>query len=451
MRLMIYALLALAPMPFASARPTWQWMWVAFVGLLVLVHLGRNWKHPVPSHPRAISASMGLVLVFVAWGFFQAFAGVGATHDFGSPLVNQELVALGTISIAPQKTMTTTMGFFSHLAFFGLVFAYASRRVKTVHLIRFCGIVVALYAGYGFISFVSGNEYVLWYRREPFVNSLTSSFINRNSFAAFAGLGLQCLLAYAYFWMQDELAERRTGRELVRHVLETLLAKAWWLPLAIILTAIAILLTNSRAGFATATAATVLLLLMSPNKYQRSKTIWKPLIQYSFFAAIAVGLFWLSGDLLESRLQQNVGFDFRFKIYPIVMDIVAEQPLTGFGLGTFEDLFRMHQDFLFDRFMIRAHNDYLELAMSAGIPATVLIVLAPVILVVFLVRRLRFGAQYRAFIALGITSSLQIGLHSLVDFPLQIPAISYLWCAILASSVALAYRCELAAKSAANR
>ncbi len=34
MRTIIYGLLALAPLPFASARPAWQWLWVVVISAL---------------------------------------------------------------------------------------------------------------------------------------------------------------------------------------------------------------------------------------------------------------------------------------------------------------------------------------------------------------------------------------------------------------------------------
>ncbi len=444
MRTMIYGLLALAPLPFASARPSWQWLWVAVVGALVFLYVIKNWHHRGRKVPRSLSLAFWLGGLFVAWGFAQISSLFDGSLGVSIKAVDQLIADLGSISVAPHKTISNATFFLSHGAFFWLVFAYCDRRIRSVQLLRFCGIVVALYAVYGFIIFVSGNESVLWYKKWASFGSLTSTFVNRNSFAAFAGLGLQCLIAYAYYWLQDELMEGRTGRELYRHVIETVIARAWWLPLGIVLTAIAILLTNSRGGFGSVAIAVFLLILLSSSSYQRVRSVFRRFFGSVTVLAMVVGLFALSGEMLESRLQMDTTFDQRFIVYPLVVEAIMDRPLTGFGLGTFDDVFRIYRDQNVTIYFDRAHNDYLELAVTAGIPAAAMLVLAFVNFVAFLIGRLKFGAQHRAFIALGITSSIQLGLHSLVDFPLQIPAISYMWCAILAASVALAHRCEKA-------
>jgi len=317
-----------------------------------------------------------------------------------------------------------------------------------VNFIRFCGVICALYAAYGFIVFVSGNDTILWFERWTGSNaSLTSTFVGRNGFAAYTGIGLQCLIAYAVFWTQDELAEGRTGRELYRHVLETMLTKAWWLPLAILVLAVAILLTNSRAGFGSVALAIVLFFIISPNRYGVKNIGWKSLAQVAIMVAIGIGVFSLSGEVLEQRLQGDAGLDMRFLAFPLIIDTILDRPFAGFGLGTFDEVFRLYRDETILGNFTRAHNDYLELAMTAGIPAAILLVTSILILVFILCGSLKYGNQYRSFIALGITVSVQLGLHSLLDFSLQKPAVSYLWCAVIAASLAIAYRCKRTAPS----
>lgn len=442
MRIFLYGLLALAPLPFASARPSWQWVWVVSVGLTALWYLFKNRYHTGKKIPKGVLLALWLGGLFVAWGYVQALPlfgeGLGVTNESADRLLSE----LVSISVDPQKTISNAVFYLSHGVFFWLVFSFCDRRTKALKLLRFCGLVVALYAVYGFVVFVSGNDTILWFQKWANQNSLTSTFVNRNSFAAFAGLGLQCFIAYAYFWIQDELIESRSGKELYRHVIETMVTNTWWLPLGIVLTAIALLLTNSRAGFGSVAIACFLLLLLLPNHYQRSRSIALWLAGYGMVMALAIGLFSLSGGVLETRLQAGAPFDQRLEAYSLVIEAIRDRPLTGFGLGTFDDVFRSYRDETITIYFDRAHNDYLELAMTAGIPATIMLMIAFFLLLNFLIRRLDLGLQYRSFIALGITTTVQLGLHSAVDFPLQIPAISYMWCAIMAASLAVANRCK---------
>lgn len=387
------------------------------------------------------------ISVFILWGFVQALLPIGIVGSTGVPAADNILEAKGLISLDPALTIKVTVSFLSHMLFFVLVYELCSRRQKVVNLVRFCGAVVAVYAAYGFIVYVSGNDTILWYKKWWTYNSLSGTFLNRNSFAAFAGLGLQSLIAYAFFWAQDELAEGRTGRELYRHVVETMLTKAWWLPLAILIVAIALLLSNSRGGFGSVALAVFFLFVLSPNNYSQRRSSWKSVLGAAGIVAVSIVLFALSGDILEQRLQADAGLDERFDVFPLVIEGILDRPITGYGLGTFDDVFRLYQGENIVKYYDRAHNDYLEIAFTAGIPAAALLVTALFALFFFLIGSLKYGNQYRPFIALGITVMLQLGLHSLVDFSLQKPGVSYMWVAIIAASVAIAYRCRRAAEA----
>jgi len=442
MRFLIYGLIVLAPLPFASARPVWQWLWVVTVGAMAIVHLFNTARAPTVTWPLSILWAFSLVGIFALWGFSQALLPVGDVASIGVLPVDQLLAQSGKVSVDPTKTITNAIFYLSHFVFFVLVYVFSTKRAKAVQLILFCGIIVCIYAAYGFIVFVSGDETILWLEKRASIGALTSTFVNRNSFAAFAGLGLQCLIAYAYFWAQAVLPKGQIGQELNQHNLETILTKVWWLPLAIILTATALLLTHSRAGFLSVMIAVFMLLVLSPSSYRRVGRNWSTLFGAIIAVAIVVGLFSLSGKVLESRLMLDTNFDQRLSVYPIILDAIADRPLTGFGLGTFDNVFRIYRDETISLYFDRAHSDYLELALTAGILATALIIVTITVLLGFLASSLSVGIQYRSFIALGITTTIQLALHSLVDFSLQIPAVSYMWCAILAVSAALAAKCK---------
>lgn len=104
-----------------------------------------------------------------------------------------------------------------------------------------------------------------------------------------------------------------------------------------------------------------------------------------------MGLSAIRGETLEQRLQLDTAFEQRFDVYPLIVEAIMDRPLTGFGLDTFDDVFSIYRDENITVWFDRAHNDYLELAMTAGIPAAALI-LAFIVVVAFLVGRLSLGA-----------------------------------------------------------
>lgn len=443
-RFFLYLILALSPLPFASARPAWQWFWVVVVGLASVWYFFSGIRKISKDSLSPILLPVALVLAFVGWGFVQSIGFGWGLAGTGIEVVDSILIANGAISVDQGATVSNATFYLSHLVFFILVYLACSRRQYCVEILRFCGVCVAVYAAYGFIIYVSGNDTILWFKKWSSYGALTSTFVNRNGFAAFAGVGLQCLIAYAIFWSFEELTDRRTGREKIRHVLETMLTKAWWLPIAIFLTGSALLLTSSRAGFASVAIGVFLLLVISPNRYGQKVNLVKTGLLGAVVLGLAVAVFSLSGDMLDQRFQADASLDQRFVAYPYIWEAILDRPLVGFGLGTFEDVFRFYRGPDVTQYFDRGHSDYLELAMTAGIPGTLVFFVACMLPVMTLVRSLKYGVQYRSLIAVGITVSVQLVLHSLVDFSLQMPAISYMVCAVLAASLALSYRCRLA-------
>ena len=445
MRFLLYALIAASPFFLASNRLPLQWFWVMWTAILAIPLIMRSGKKGVSITEKPILFPIVMASLFIFWGCIQAFVPTGSYMSYGTDSVDSILSESGVVSAIPSATMTNVAYFWSHLVVFIAAYAFCDRRFYGTHLIRFCAVVGAGYALYGFIAFAAGNEYVLWFEKSPSDFSLTSTFISRNSYAAYAGLSLQCLIAYAFFWTQKEIAEGRTGRERARQVLEALITRAWWLPLAIFIVATALILTNSRAGFGSVAIAVLTLILLSPNNFTAERqTKLKRVLPAIGLVILASVVFTISGEVLEARLQNTELDVLRSQAYETIALIIQDYPLTGTGLGTFQDVFLSYQPFAFTGFFDRAHSDHLEIIMTAGIPAALLIYAAFTYIAFQLFRALKFGLEYRSFIALGLGVLVQLGLHSFVDFSLQMPANSYLFVVILGASLAIAKRSEQA-------
>jgi O-antigen ligase len=150
----------------------------------------------------------------------------------------------------------------------------------------------------------------------------------------------------------------------------------------------------------------------------------------------------MAGDALARRMGSvATAFDDRLAVYSIVAEAIRSNPWTGFGLGAFEDLFPLYRDARagYGGVWNAAHNTYLELMASVGIPAA----LAFLGSIAIVAGRCAAGAIIRqkhatpALVATATTA--QLGLHSLFDFPLQIHAIALFYAAILGAGLAQAY------------
>lgn len=131
---------------------------------------------------------------------------------------------------------------------------------------------------------------------------------------------------------------------------------------------------------------------------------------------------WGTGASIETRVDY----------WSTSLRAIADQPLTGSGIGTFLPAFRRFEDpARVDRFYVNhAHNDYLELLIEAGLPAAILL------LGFFWWWGGRAAEAWRGPGATeekaAVVASAAILLHSLIDYPLRTAAIAALFAVCLA-------------------
>jgi hypothetical protein len=202
-----------------------------------------------------------------------------------------------------------------------------------------------------------------------------------------------------------------------------------------------ILVTGSRAGVAMGAVAIVAALLMSPVQAGSKRARWH---YFRLGAVILVPLLMTGAVLLFGRaiaIQRMISGSFeddpRFGEMPVIFSMIAEYMPVGTGFGSFEPLFRSFEpdSSLTQRYLNHAHNDLLELAITGGIFA--LIVLA-IVLAWWLRRTIvafrPYGdrSRHALFARAGSIMVLIVFLASLVDYPLRTPLMS----AIFAIAVA---------------
>jgi O-antigen ligase len=148
------------------------------------------------------------------------------------------------------------------------------------------------------------------------------------------------------------------------------------------------------------------------------------------------------GGTLDRIGQIDANYDLdeagRLTYWQVSLAMVAERPWQGFGYGNFEEAFAQHRD---ERFIDRvdmAHNTYIEHLVELGISATLLLYLGPLVLFLYCVRGLFVRRRNQVFPLAATGATVLVGLHALVDFSLQIPAIAVTYATLLGIGVAQA-------------
>lgn len=146
-----------------------------------------------------------------------------------------------------------------------------------------------------------------------------------------------------------------------------------------------------------------------------------------------VGLaIWVGRAVSVDRLfATNGNDDLRIQIFPTVREMIDLYWPWGTGLGTFKPVYRVHEtsSILMPMIMNHAHNDWLEVAMTAG-PAGVTILLVTVVL--WLLRLMIVYASRKSsnspyFGRLGLVVIGLFALASVSDYHIRTPSISCLF------------------------
>jgi tetratricopeptide (TPR) repeat protein len=225
----------------------------------------------------------------------------------------------------------------------------------------------------------------------PFEYSNVGPFRNRNNFATFVQLVLPLALYEAL----------RDRRKALSHAL---IAAAMYA---------SVIGVASRAGsiLVTLEVLAMAFFALSPRfraaGTARRALSWTGLLALAFAAVVG----W---DVLWNRFQAPDQFGGRRELIQASLPMAGERPWTGSGLGTWATVYPEYAvtDFGLDMFVNYAHSDWAEWAAEGGLPFLALL-LAVALWSVRLAIRFPWG--------LGVVS---VFCHSVVDFPMQRPALA---------------------------
>ncbi|GIW56085.1 MAG: hypothetical protein KatS3mg082_2489 [Nitrospiraceae bacterium] len=145
-----------------------------------------------------------------------------------------------------------------------------------------------------------------------------------------------------------------------------------------------------------------------------------------------------SNASIGSTPSSDLGPGGRIAAYTLALEMAGERPWLGHGYGSFEQAFLMHRDERFPLVFDKAHNTYLEHLVELGLPATIVLWLGPLVLWGHLVAGVFRRRRNQIFPLVGAAASLLVGLHALVDFSLQIPAVAVTFAVIFGAASAQA-------------
>jgi O-antigen ligase/polysaccharide polymerase Wzy-like membrane protein len=436
--LLLVTWLALAPFPYGAILPGASLILeICAFAIAVLALLTRPATHrfgagAIPVVAIAAVAAIGLLQLIpmsidglrrISPASAQAYADANAIlRMFGrNP-------ATPRISIAPSDTISTVLQALAYCAILTasmiLVSTRFRRRILTGALLT--SMVVHLV-----IAAVTNPS-----------DRLHGTFINPDHMAGYLEIGLA--FAFGVIW-----AEVLTNPERVKRIhdraerFERRFIPLVWRILVWAVIAAGIVLTRSRGGLLAAAVSTAILLLMALTRLQTGSMERRQRIRVLGAVAFSLGLLlviFTTGQAAILRFlasdPRDIGTDTRVEIWRGSVRAFHLFPNSGSGLGTFREAFRRVQTPGIVGLVEQAHNDFLQLLVTAGWAGAALGAIAfGSMLILLLGGGMR--QQHReesAFILAGFGALLCLTLHGIVEFNMSIPAIPATLAAMVGSA-----------------
>jgi len=421
---------------------------VVFPGLAALYELSlvvRGLPHPVPI--RRIGLSAVMLAVVVLWVLVQnaTWTPAGWQHpiwQLAADALGQEIA--GSISVDRDLTSLALLRLMTAASAFWLALQLSHHAARARLLLWSVVGICASYAAAGIFALgfmPNGRLFAEVTAIAGPSKFVTSTFVNQNHYSTFAGIGLIAGVAGLLRLYRQELGRSgRLWRLKIATLINTTGSKAA-LPLAfaaVIMTGL--LLSGSRGGIIATALGFFALFALNVHKKAGGSLRNEALVLLFGALGVAAAFVFLS-DLLVERLRESGLHDTgRPVVWMLTIRSILSAPLLGFGYGTFSAVFPMFRDDSVSVWGIwdKAHNTYLEIFQGLGLLFGAMLIACVAVLVWECVKGARTRQRRTTIPVIAASVSLLVGTHALVDFSLQIQAVTLTYMAVLGAGVAQA-------------
>ncbi|QIG54280.1 O-antigen ligase family protein [Altererythrobacter sp. BO-6] len=280
---------------------------------------------------------------------------------------------------------------------------------------RLLAVVIVLCMLSGFVGVIqAGGTDIRFYR---FAGDASGFFANRNHQAAMLACLFPMLAAIALSAGRFKIDPRATR----------LIAAAGMIALVPL-----ILVTGSRMGLIVGAISFMSLAFMFFSGAKRSDAFAiGRLIQGAVALLIAAGM--VAGTVFMARDKafdrvDGLANEPRIPAWESIVDFLPSYLPWGSGIGSFVPVYQIHEEsrLLMEQYFNQAHNDWLDLVLTAGLPGVILALVAAVMFVV--AAKAALGARSAAghLRRAGVIVILLLAFASVTDYPLRTPILSAL-------------------------
>jgi O-antigen ligase len=243
-------------------------------------------------------------------------------------------------------------------------------------------------------------------------SQVSGIFVNRNHQAALLSLAFPI---GALIW------KRGTGFGLQKSLEKIMVIAGCVLVVPIIF------ITGSRAGVFLLAAALILIAVFGLIPVKAG--LLRKLLVYVFFLSVVGVLAGLSvftaRDIALGRLLAEDD-NLRLPVWSNILDIVPLYMPWGSGAGSYDEVYRIHEnsDLLRPTYSNHAHNEWLEILLTCGIPGAFILVYVGIVLCSANYRSANLADDSGDFAKVGASTIILLAIASTFDYPVRTPILA---------------------------
>lgn len=350
----------------------------------------------------------------------------------------------GAISLAPANSRYAMLYVAVPVAAFLTALIFCNSDERSMRLLSLLGWIGGILSVFGLVQFLMEPSMLILIEKKAYLDSLTATFVNRNTAATFIGLAL--LINLSRLRVQAPLLIAFRSRPGFVSQLNLLITLVF-----ILAGLLALLLTKSRAGLASVTLAMLIYVPVVAADWaarsgrSRFRSMMSALLSVAVIFAI---IFTFGGRTLLRAHERAIGEDERLCMLPALARALKDYWFTGAGFGNFQITFSPYREAscsIFGTFD-RAHSLYLEGWIGSGLAFPILMTLSIIVLLGVYIRGIRKRRRLRHFAVLGLAGILLVLVHGAVDFSLQIPGVALYFAAFVAATTSISLQSSAQAR-----
>jgi O-antigen ligase len=440
---LLFATVAVAPLPFGSNIPTAIAFWCIVLGAALVFA-------PIRGLTRGQLAMVGLGFVIVAayalvlheqlaerpWlpGAMPHPIWRQAQEALGAPLASLVSIARNQPWFELGRPLVCILA-----AGCGILIGADERRAnQLMKVIAWSG---GTYAAYGILAHLFDPSHVLWLEKQAYLESVTSTFINRNTAGAYFG---SCAVVWSLLLWEAVRWEMPRG-SIDWHAVSSRVLSASSKSLIVkfcmfFICLLALFMSGSRAAVVISLLALILTFIIFFRRHlPRRSGIAAALAGGS---VVALLLLQLMGAGVNARFDaQGLADEGRLAVYESALRMIADHPWLGTGQGTFAYAFPAYRQASTSIWGVwdMTHNSLLQIATDMGVPIAGLVVIAWGAVFAMLIRGMRVRRRGLLFPVTAFGVATIAVLHSFVDFSLQIPGYAIVVMSLIGAGLAQSF------------